>query len=224
MSQQQDASDNCQSAGRLLSDHDEQSVTSVYSARLPTIYGEFRMTVYHDANEKEHVCLRLGEENGLPLLVRVHSECLTGDVFGSVRCDCRDQLQFALQSIAKEGRGIVVYLRQEGRGIGLTNKVQAYALQDEGLDTVDANLHLGLPADGRSYSVAAAILHDQGVSQVRLLTNNPQKVVDLETGQIEVVQRVPHETTPRPENQRYLKTKADKLGHLLGKSASVVDP
>jgi 3,4-dihydroxy 2-butanone 4-phosphate synthase/GTP cyclohydrolase II len=194
----------------------DRVVNSVYSARLPTIYGEFRMTVYQADDGKEHVCLCMGETDGGPLLVRVHSECLTGDVFGSVRCDCRDQLIFALQSIADEGRGIVVYLRQEGRGIGLTNKVQAYALQDEGLDTVDANLHLGLPADGRNYLLAAEMLRDQGVSQVRLLTNNPHKVTDLEKGGIEVVQRVPHETCPRPENRHYLKTKADKLGHLFG--------
>ncbi len=193
----------------------EQLVTSVYSARLPTIYGEFHMTVYHDGEGKEHVCLSLGDIPGAPVLVRVHSECLTGDVFGSVRCDCREQLLFALESIAKEGRGILVYLRQEGRGIGLTNKIQAYALQDEGLDTVDANLHLGLPADGRNYLLAAAILRDQNVTQVRLLTNNPQKVLDLQAGSIEVVQRVPHEIAPRPENRHYLKTKADKLGHFF---------
>lgn len=199
-------------------------VTSVYSARLPTIYGKFRMTVYHTDDGKEHVCLSLGENKDPPPLVRVHSECLTGDVFGSVRCDCRDQLLFAFQSIADEGRGIVVYLRQEGRGIGLTNKVMAYALQDEGLDTVDANLHLGLPVDARSYAVAAAILHDQGVQQVRLLTNNPRKVLDLEAGGIEVVQRVPHEIEPRPENQEYLKTKADRLGHLFGDSSASVNP
>ena len=195
-------------------------VTSIYSARMPTIYGEFYMTVYHDEDGKEHVCMCLGEPQGEPLLIRVHSECLTGDVFGSIRCDCRDQLLFAFQSIADEGRGILIYLRQEGRGIGLTNKVQAYALQDEGLDTVDANLHLGLPADGRTYAIAAAILKDQGVSQVRLLTNNPRKVHDLQAGGIEVTERVPHEVAPGPENRRYLQTKADKLGHLFGYSAN----
>jgi 3,4-dihydroxy 2-butanone 4-phosphate synthase/GTP cyclohydrolase II len=223
MSQQQDTRSNGQAARGKLPAHDDQVVARVYSARLPTIYGEFRMTVYHDNDGKEHVCLCLGDALGEPLLVRVHSECLTGDVFGSVRCDCRDQLLFALQCIAQEGRGMVIYLRQEGRGIGLTNKIQAYALQDEGLDTVDANLHLGLPADGRSYLVAAQILRDQGVNQVRLLTNNPQKVVDLEAGKIEVIQRVPHEITPRPENKRYLKTKADKLGHLFGTSFPTAD-
>lgn len=199
-----------------------QEVTSIYAARMPTVYGEFHMTVY-DVDGKEHVCMSLGDPQGDPLLVRVHSECLTGDVFGSIRCDCGDQLLFAFQSIADEGRGILVYLRQEGRGIGLSNKVQAYALQDEGLDTVDANLHLGLPADSRSYAIAAAILKDQGVKQVRLLTNNPHKVRDLELGNIEVVERVPHEVAPGPENQRYLQTKADKLGHLFGDSANGAD-
>jgi 3,4-dihydroxy 2-butanone 4-phosphate synthase/GTP cyclohydrolase II len=198
----------------------DQILTDVYSARLPTIYGDFRMTVYQDELGKEHVCMCLGEPSGSPLLVRIHSECLTGDVFGSIRCDCRDQLLFAFESIAAEGRGILIYLRQEGRGIGLVNKVQAYALQDEGFDTVDANLHLGLPIDDRNYSIAASILEDQGVKQVRLLTNNPQKVMGLEAGNIEVVERVPHETAPRPENQRYLKTKADKLGHLFGSSGA----
>ena len=202
----------------------EQTVTRVCSARLPTTHAEFCMTVYHDQDGREHVCLGLGELTDEPLMVRVHSECLTGDVFGSVRCDCRDQLQHALAAIAEEGRGILVYLRQEGRGIGLTNKVQAYVLQDGGLDTVDANLHLGLPADGRDYSVAAAILLDQGVKQVRLLTNNPRKVHGLEAGSIEVVERIPHEIMPRPENQEYLKTKADKLGHLLGISVPRMNP
>lgn len=197
-----------------------QEVTSIYSARMPTIYGEFYMTVYHDVEGKEHVCMCLGEPRGEPLLVRVHSECLTGDVFGSIRCDCRDQLLFAFQSIADQGRGMLVYLRQEGRGIGLTNKVHAYFLQDNGLDTVDANLHLGFPADGRSYAIAAAILKDQGVTQIRLLTNNPQKVSDLIDGDIEVLERVPHEVPPGPENQRYLQTKADKLGHLFGHSTN----
>ncbi len=202
----------------------EEGVTRVCSARLPTIYEKFCMTVYHDKDGREHVCLALGDVTGEPLLVRVHSECLTGDAFGSIRCDCRDQLQFALASIAEQGRGILVYLRQEGRGIGLTNKIHAYVLQDGGLDTVDANLHLGLPVDGRDYSVAAAILRDQGVKQVRLLTNNPQKVQGLEAGGIEVAERVPHEAAPRPENENYLKTKADRLGHLLEITESRLNP
>ncbi len=196
----------------------EQTVNKVFSARMPTIHGEFLMTVYHDSEGKEHVALRMGVLDGAPPLVRVHSECFTGDVLGSVRCDCREQLLGAFQSIEKEGRGILVYLRQEGRGIGLTNKIQAYALQDEGMDTVDANLHLGFPADSRSFAIAASILLDQGAKRVRLLTNNPRKVADLEAGRIEVVQRVPHSIPARPENRRYLQTKAEKLGHLFHKS------
>lgn len=198
----------------------QQEVTRVCAARLPTLHDEFLMTVYHDEDGSEHVCLSLGEVAGEPLLVRVHSECLTGDVFGSLRCDCRDQLALALEAIAKLGRGMLVYLRQEGRGIGLTNKIHAYRLQDAGLDTVDANLHLGLPVDGRSYSVAAAILRDQGVQQVRLLTNNPQKIEDLNRGGVEVVERLRHVMVPRPENQHYLDTKAARLGHLLGVSSA----
>ncbi|MCA9192250.1 MAG: GTP cyclohydrolase II [Planctomycetales bacterium] len=191
-----------------------QKVVRVCAAQLPTIHGQFEMTIYHDGTGQEHVCLSMGDLKGDPLLIRVHSECLSGDVFGSVRCDCRDQLTRALTSISAAGRGILIYLRQEGRGIGLTNKIQAYALQDEGLDTVDANLHLGLPVDDRSYAIAAEILVDQGVSKVRLLTNNPHKVCELRQGGIEV-ERVPHEATPRDENRVYLRTKADRLGHLL---------
>ena len=200
----------------------EQIVTKAYSARLPTIHGEFCMTVYHDAEGKEHLAVVMGSIDDTPTLVRIHSECLTGDVFASVRCDCRDQLLGALQSIAEEGRGILVYLRQEGRGIGLTNKVHAYSLQDQGLDTVDANLHLGFPADSRCYSIAAFILHDHGAKRIRLLTNNPQKVADLEGKQIEIVERIPHQLPPRPENERYLSTKAEKLGHMLGDLAARV--
>jgi GTP cyclohydrolase II len=194
----------------------EQLVTNVHTARLPTIYGQFDATVYHDDEGREHVVLRMGEIDGTPPLVRIHSECLTGDVLGSVRCDCREQLVTSLARIAQEGRGVLVYLRQEGRGIGLANKIRAYSLQDRGLDTVDANLHLGFPADNRSFSIAAAILRGMGVTKIRLLTNNPQKIADLEAGQIQVVERVVQRILPRPENQRYLQTKAEKLGHLFG--------
>lgn len=196
-------------------DESEQIVTHVQSARLPTIYGEFHATVYHDDEGHEHVALCMGDIGGVPTLVRIHSECLTGDALGSVRCDCRDQLATALGRISEEGHGVLVYLRQEGRGIGLANKIRAYSLQDDGLDTVDANLHLGFPADGRSYLIAAAILRDLGVTTVRLLTNNPQKIADLEAGQIEVVERVVQQILPRPENRHYLQTKAKKLGHLF---------
>jgi 3,4-dihydroxy 2-butanone 4-phosphate synthase/GTP cyclohydrolase II len=137
-------------------------------------------------------------------------------VLGSVRCDCREQLVSSLARIAEEGRGVLIYLRQEGRGIGLANKIRAYSLQDRGLDTVDANLHLGFPADIRSFSIAAAILRTLGVLKIRLLTNNPQKIADLEAGRIQVVERVVLPIQPRPENERYLQTKAEKLGHLFG--------
>ncbi len=185
------------------------------SARLPTVYGTFDVTVHPDEEGREHLALRMGEIGDEAVLVRVHSECLTGDVFGSVRCDCREQLVASLERIAAEKRGVLIYLRQEGRGIGLVNKLRAYSLQDAGLDTVDANLHLGFPADGRSFAIGASILRKIGVQRVRLLTNNPQKIADLEAEAIEVVERVGLEISPRPENERYLQTKAEKLGHVF---------
>ena len=188
------------------------------SAHLPTIYGEFDVTVHPDDEGREHLALRMGELDADPVLVRVHSECLTGDVFGSVRCDCREQLVASLEQIASEKRGVLIYLRQEGRGIGLVNKLRAYSLQDAGLDTVDANLHLGFPADSRSFAIAASILRKIGATRIRLLTNNPQKVSDLQAEQIEVVERVGLRISPRPENRRYLKTKAERLGHVLGEA------
>ncbi len=190
------------------------------SARLPTAFGEFTITVYHDREGKEHLAVRMGDLEGPPALVRVHSECLTGDVFGSVRCDCGEQLHAALRYISQEGRGLLLYLRQEGRGIGLNNKIRAYALQDQGMDTVEANLHLGFPADGRSYAHAAAMLKDLGVHAVRLATNNPEKVKALESAGINVVERVPYQIPARPENYAYLRTKADKMGHLFDPIAS----
>lgn len=195
------------------------AVKRVGSARLPTVHGEFQVHVYADADGKEHLVLSMGDLAGQPPLVRVHSECLTGEVFGSVRCDCRDQLLAALASIAEEGRGALVYLRQEGRGIGLANKVRAYALQDQGLDTVDANLHLGLPVDGRRYLIAAAMLRECGVNHVRLVTNNPHKIADLEAGAVTVVERVPHRLPSRRDNQAYLQTKIRRLGHLIADEA-----
>jgi GTP cyclohydrolase II len=203
---------------------DNESVTEIglagglcrlTSARLPTAWGEFTITVYRDQSGREHLALRIGAADGPPPLVRLHSECLTGDVFGSVRCDCGEQLQAAIERIGREGRGMIVYLRQEGRGIGLGNKIRAYALQDGGMDTVEANLHLGFPADARSYIDAAAILKDQGFSEVRLLTNNPRKVTGLEECDIRVVQRIGNEIRPCAENYAYLLTKASKLGHVL---------
>ncbi len=185
------------------------------SARLPTAFGEFTVTVYRDHDRKENLSLHMGELDGPPPLVRIHSECLTGDVFGSVRCDCGEQLQAAMRCVSAEGRGLILYLRQEGRGIGLDNKIRAYALQDVGMDTVEANLHLGFPADLRSYKHAAAMLKDHGIHSVRLVTNNPEKVKALEACGIRVVERVQYEIQPRPENYAYLQTKASKMGHLM---------
>ncbi len=191
------------------------SVTYVETAHLPTAYGPFQTAAYRDPSGFEHLLLYQGDLRREPPLVRLHSECLTGDVLGSQRCDCGQQLQLALERIATAGRGALLYLRQEGRGIGLANKIRAYALQDQGLDTVEANLCLGFPADGRSYGVAAAILRDQGVTAVRLLTNNPAKVSGLQQSGIEVVERLPHQVAANSHNRHYLHTKAERLAHLL---------
>lgn len=193
----------------------QNSVTRLGSAQLPTRYGRFEVTAYRDSQGREHLLLYLGDLDADPPLVRLHSECLTGDVLGSLRCDCGEQLQIAMHRIAQEGRGALLYLRQEGRGIGLANKIRAYALQDQGLDTVEANICLGFPPDLRSFAVAAAILRDQGINAVRLMTNNPRKVADLEANQIYVVERIPHQVKARAENQHYLQTKAQKLEHML---------
>jgi len=193
----------------------QERVVAVESAQLPTLHGLFEATAYRDQRNQEHLLLRMGElEDTIPL-VRLHSECLTGDAIGSLRCDCGDQLQGALQRIAQGGHGFLIYLRQEGRGIGLANKIRAYALQDRGMDTVEANLHLGFPPDARTYAIAAAILRDQGLTAVRLMTNNPRKVAGLEANHVQVVERVPHQVPARAENRRYLQTKAQKLGHVL---------
>lgn len=191
------------------------TITRIDSAQLPTRYGLFEVTAYRDAKNQEHLLLSLGDVSDGSALVRLHSECLTGDVLGSFRCDCGEQLQTALRLIAEAGRGMLLYLRQEGRGIGLANKIKAYALQDQGLDTVEANVHLGFLPDQRDYGVAAAILRDQGVTAVRLMSNNPHKVADLEANHIRVVERVPHQVQARPENQSYLQTKVNKLNHQL---------
>src|SRR5829696_3524780 len=188
----------------------------VAEANLPTRYGTFEMFVYDTADHKEHVALTIGAiDDGEPVLVRVHSECLSGDVFGSSRCDCGEQLADSLRLLQEEGRGGLLYLRQEGRGIGLANKITAYALQEQGLDTVEANLALGLPEDGRDYQVAAEMLLDLGVHRAALLTNNPSKIEGLRSHGIEVVERLPVQVEPNPFNLRYLRTKKEKLGHLF---------
>lgn len=194
----------------------QSKVTRVDSARLPTKHGEFTVTAYRDENGQEHLVLSMGDDK-LPdaPLVRLHSECLTGDVMGSLRCDCGDQLEAAFERIKQEGAGLVIYLRQEGRGIGLVNKIRAYALQDAGLDTVEANLDLGYGADQRDYSIAAALLNDRSITKIRLMTNNPAKIADLESNNIEIVERIPLEIIARPENEHYLRTKRDKLDHAL---------
>lgn len=193
------------------------SFESVASANLPTMFGGFEIQVFKAFDGREHVAMQLGKRLDVmgPVLIRIHSECLTSEVFGSLLCDCREQLHFALKKITDAGAGILIYLRQEGRDIGLTNKIRAYSLQQQGLDTIDANLRLGLPIDNRSFDIAAEILSQHGVSSARLMTNNPDKVADLEAAGIEVVERVPLDVPMRRENERYLRTKADRLGHLL---------
>ena len=191
-------------------------------AGLPTHYGTFEMFVYGTPDHKEHVALTLGViDDGGPVLVRAHSECLTGDVFGSSRCDCGEQLDESLRFLQQQGRGVLLYLRQEGRGIGLTKKISAYALQEQGLDTVEANHALGLPEDMRDYGVAAEMLLDLGVRRARLLTNNPAKIEGLERYGVEVVERVPLGISPNPWNLGYLRTKREKMGHLFPKAAAL---
>ena len=196
----------------------EKLVRRVSSARMPTAHGEFMAHVYESVVDGEqHLALVRGTiEQDQPILVRVHSECLTGDVFGSRRCDCGEQLDAALERIAAEGSGVVVYLRgHEGRGIGLAHKLKAYALQERGLDTVEANLALGLPVDTRSYGVGEQILADLGVGRMRLMTNNPAKCAELDGRRLEMVERIPLVIQPVAENLRYLRTKQEKLGHAL---------
>jgi GTP cyclohydrolase II len=192
-------------------------VALLASAKLPTRFGEFEAAVYAvDGTPGEAMALMRGPLTGADIpLVRLHSECLTGDVLGSLRCDCGEQLAAAMEQIANAPSGVLLYLRQEGRGIGLANKIRAYALQDQGLDTVDANLALGLPVDRRDYASAAEILRQLGLTRVRLLTNNPLKSAALERHGVQVIERVPIAVPPNPLNSAYLRTKADRMGHLL---------
>lgn len=194
------------------------SIRFVESSKLPTQWAEFEMHGFEDTDtDKEHVVLTLGDVgSGAPVLARIHSECLTGDALFSLRCDCGSQLKAALEAIAKEGCGALLYLRQEGRGIGLLNKIKAYKLQDHGADTVEANEQLGFGADMRDYSICNAMLKHLNIQQIRLMTNNPKKVKALTDQGIDVLERIPLHTGQNPHNEKYLATKAGKLGHLIG--------
>ena len=203
----------------------EQLVERVVSTKLPTAFGEFTAVGYRALlDDKHHVAMVKGDVAGQEdVLIRVHSECLTGDVFHSLRCDCGEQLEAAMAMIEKEGRGVLLYLSQEGRGIGLLNKLRAYKLQEEGLDTVDANLKLGLPADLRDYGIGAQILVDLGLSSIRILTNNPKKIHGLEGYGLSLSEQVPLQSIPNPHNEEYLNAKRDKLGHVLHHQGLALD-
>ena len=193
-------------------------IERVAEARLPSKYGEFKIIAYRSAlDPREHIALTIGDwEKDQPVLTRIHSECLTGDVFGSLRCDCGEQIEMALKMLGKEGTGAFLYMRQEGRGIGLHNKIKAYSLQDGGLDTVEANEKLGFESDLRHYGIGAQILLDLGIKKIRLMTNNPKKVVGLSGFGLEIVERVEAEIQPNNENLAYLQTKRARMGHILG--------
>jgi 3,4-dihydroxy 2-butanone 4-phosphate synthase / GTP cyclohydrolase II len=203
----------------------EALVERVAETTLPTTFGEFRIVGYRTAvDDKHHVALVKGEvSGGSDVLVRVHSECLTGDTFHSLRCDCGEQLESSLAMIEAEGRGVLLYLAQEGRGIGLLNKLKAYRLQDDGLDTVDANLELGLPVDLRHYGIGAQILSDLGLSTIRLLTNNPKKIHGMEGFGLTVTAQIPIVTTPNRHNVAYLRAKAVRLGHTIHHQGLALD-
>lgn len=194
----------------------EKLIERVSETVLPAEFGKYKLILYRDLiNNQHHVALTMGKWSDEAVLVRVHSECLTGDVFGSLRCDCGRQLKKAMQIIEREKKGVIIYMSQEGRGIGLVNKIRAYSLQDKGLDTVEANEALGYKADLRDYGIGAQILVDLGIKDIRLLTNNPRKIVGLEGYNLRVVERIPLEIEPNPLNYNYLKTKKEKLGHQL---------
>lgn len=195
----------------------ESLIERMVSVNMPTKYGEFNMVAYrHKESHEEHLALIKGTwKEDEPVLVRVHSSCMTGDIFGSCRCDCGPQLQAAMEMINKEGNGVILYMNQEGRGIGLMNKLLAYKLQEQGLDTVEANLQLGFKMDERDYGVGAQILRDLGVSKMRLMTNNPTKRAGLIGYGLEIVESIPIEISPNPHNQQYLETKRDKMGHAI---------
>ncbi len=196
---------------------DASSIQKVAESRLPTEIGEFRIAGYRSLiSDEEFVCLYKGEmDENIPTLVRIHSQCLTGDVFGSIKCDCGPQLRKAMELIEKEGRGVIVYQQQEGRGIGIINKIRAYALQDEGADTIEANERLGLEVDLRKYDQCVEILRDLGLKKVKFLSNNPEKIQAMRDGNLEIVERIPIEFKPSNNTLKYLTTKKLQMGHLL---------
>src|SRR6478609_3322261 len=198
----------------------ESQIKKQIEVDMPTAYGDFKLTAYEQVNTGEvHMALVKGKwEKDEPVLVRVHSSCVTGDIFGSCRCDCGSQLHYAMMMVEKEGKGVVLYMKQEGRGIGLLNKLRAYKLQEEGLDTVEANLELGFEMDSRDYGIGAQIIHDLGISKLRLITNNPKKRVGLMGYGLEIVENVAIEISPNTHNEKYLMTKRDKIGHTILKA------
>lgn len=195
----------------------ERQIERQVEVNMPTAYGDFQLIAYDQLNTGEvHMALKKGSwYKDEPVMVRVHSSCVTGDIFGSCRCDCGSQLHNAMMMVEREGKGVVLYMKQEGRGIGLINKLKAYKLQEQGLDTVEANLQLGFDMDSRDYGIGAQILHDLGITKIRLITNNPKKRVGLMGYGLEIVENIPIEITPNPHNEKYLLTKRDKLGHLI---------